>query len=210
MRRSTIFIALLTCIIGAGLFQLKYEVMRLESQYKNICHSIKNSEQSISILKAEWAHLTNPQRLQQLAQKHLGIHPLTQKQVVSFRRVGIGALPMEIRSTGSYAMGGGFQSTSHVTTTEIYGEPEPIIAVESHPSSLRSAAVIKESDANELDRLLDEVHERPLTGLSLKKPAVKAKKIVKVDNDTMDSLLSELAQEGEDGQKSSGRKRLKG
>lgn len=87
MRRSTVLMGLITCIIGAGLFQLKYEVMSLESQYRNICHSIRTSEESISILKAEWAHLTNLPRLERLAQKHLGIEQITQKQMVSFRRL---------------------------------------------------------------------------------------------------------------------------
>lgn len=87
MRRSTILMGLITCIIGGLLFQLKYEVMGLEAQYKNICYSIRSAEESISILKAEWAHLTSPDRLQKLAQKHLGIEQVTQKQLVSFQRL---------------------------------------------------------------------------------------------------------------------------
>lgn len=87
MRRSTILMGLLTCIIGAGLFQLKYEVMSLESQYRNICHSIRAGEESISVLKAEWTHLTNLPRLERLAQKHLSFEQLSQKQMVSFRRL---------------------------------------------------------------------------------------------------------------------------
>lgn len=87
MHRSTILMGMITCVVGAGLFQLKYEVMRLEAQYKNICFTIRATEESVSVLKAEWAHLTTPDRLQKLAQKHLGIEQVTRKQLVSFRRL---------------------------------------------------------------------------------------------------------------------------
>ena len=195
VRRSTIFVSLMTCIIGACLFQLKYEVMSLESQYKNICHSIKNSERSISILKAEWAHLTNPQRLQLLAHKHLGIHPLTQKQVISFRRGGTAQLSDEgsIVRTGVRSSQGkaeGVQSVAHITTSEIHTVPEVPIAIESRPSSAKM-----DSGENDLEKILDEVHDRPN-----KKIVAKAPKITRSEEDAMDSLLSELALEGRGGQ----------
>lgn len=87
MRRSTVFVVLMTSIVGFGLFQLKYEVMKLENQHKNIHRSIKNSEEAISILNAEWSHLTSPERLQKLAHKHLDVMPVSGKQLVSWRQV---------------------------------------------------------------------------------------------------------------------------
>lgn len=87
MRRSTIFVVLITSIVGFGLFQLKYEVMKLESKHRNIHRAIKNSEEAISILNAEWSHLTSPERLQKLAGKHLDITPVSGKQLVSWRQV---------------------------------------------------------------------------------------------------------------------------
>lgn len=192
MRRSTVFVGLITCVIGACLFQLKYEVMRLESQYKNICHTIQSSEQSISILKAEWAHLTNPQRLQQLAQKHLGIQALTQKQVVSFRRGGLAVLPPEgaaqtAASRITQEKTTGFQSATHVTASEGHSLPEVPIAVESRPLSAK-----KESGRDDLEKILDEVHERPSI-----KSVNKSAKPSKVDEDAMDSLISELSRESD-------------
>lgn len=89
MRRSTILVGFITCVIGAGLFQLKYEVMRLESEYKGVCHSIQASQEAISILKAEWAHLTSPERLQRLAAKHLGVKQVSHKQLISLRQTPV-------------------------------------------------------------------------------------------------------------------------
>jgi hypothetical protein len=90
MRRSTIVCGLVAAGIGTGLFQLKYEVMRLEQQYRQICQSIKATEESTHVLKAEWAHLNDPKRLQLLAQKHLDIIPVGAAQLTSLDRVAGG------------------------------------------------------------------------------------------------------------------------
>lgn len=87
MRRSTLVVVLMTSVVGFGLFQLKYEVMRLESQHKQIHRSIKNSTEAISVLNAEWSHLVSPERLQVLAEKHLTIEPVLGKQLISLRQI---------------------------------------------------------------------------------------------------------------------------
>lgn len=87
MRRSTLVIGVLTAVIGFGLFQLKYEVMTLEKEYRQLNREIRLSEESISVLKAEWAHLTNPATLQRMAKKHLDVNTVTPKQLVSFKQI---------------------------------------------------------------------------------------------------------------------------
>lgn len=87
MRRSTLVIGVLTAVIGFGLFQLKYEVMTLEKEYRQLNREIRLGEESISVLKAEWAHLTNPATLQRMAKKHLNVSIVTPKQLVSFKRI---------------------------------------------------------------------------------------------------------------------------
>lgn len=87
MRRSTILVVLMASVVGFGLFQLKYEVMKLESQHKKIQRAIKDSEEAISILNAEWSHLTSPERLQKLASKYLDVIPVSGRQLVSWRQV---------------------------------------------------------------------------------------------------------------------------
>lgn len=90
MRRSTIVCGLVAAGIGSGLFQLKYEVMRLEQQYRQICQTITATEESTHVLKAEWAHLNDPKRLQVLAERHLGILPVAGAQLTSLDRVAGG------------------------------------------------------------------------------------------------------------------------
>jgi hypothetical protein len=90
MRGSTIVCGIAAAGIGSGLFQLKYEVMRLEQQYRQICQTIRASEESTHILKAEWAHLNDPNRLQELAKKHLDIAPVAAAQLTSLDKVAGG------------------------------------------------------------------------------------------------------------------------
>lgn len=90
MRRSTVLCGLVAAGIGSGLFQLKYEVMRLEQQYRQICQTITSTEESTHVLKAEWAHLNDPKRLQLLAERHLEIIPVGGAQLTSLDRVAGG------------------------------------------------------------------------------------------------------------------------
>ena len=47
-----------------------------------IRHSIQREEDRIGMLRAEWAYLTRPERLQALADKHLDLKQLTVDQIV--------------------------------------------------------------------------------------------------------------------------------
>lgn len=87
MRRSTICVVLLTAGIGFGLFKLKYEVMTLKQSYRQINQQISQAQESISVLKAEWAHLTNPDRLARLSSRYLTVAPVSGAQFVSLDQV---------------------------------------------------------------------------------------------------------------------------
>lgn len=104
MRRSTLFVVCMASAVGFGLFQLKYEVMKLENQHKQIRRSIKNTHEAISILNAELSHLTSPDRLQQLVEKHLQIEPVSGSQMISLRNVPAHSYPDEAVTTQRFAL----------------------------------------------------------------------------------------------------------
>ena len=87
MRRLSIFIGLFIIIIGITLFHVKYKVVGLEQELAFTNRKIIESQQSIHILKAEWEHLNNPARLQQLAQKHLHLVPFNQTHYVVLSQI---------------------------------------------------------------------------------------------------------------------------
>lgn len=60
-------IALISIIMGINLFYLKYHVVNLEEDRKRINKVIAQEKDSINLLKAEWVHLSDPTRIQKLA-----------------------------------------------------------------------------------------------------------------------------------------------
>jgi cell division protein FtsL len=83
MRRSTFILTSLALVVGFVLFKVKYEVVEVEQQLVESCRQIKREKANIHILKAEWSHLNEPQRLQALAEKYLDIKPMKTEQVAA-------------------------------------------------------------------------------------------------------------------------------
>lgn len=87
MRRPTLLFVLITAGVGLGLFQLKYQVMNLEKDHNRIRRNIRETNEAIHVLKAEWAHLNDPKRLQTLCERYLTISPIKGSQLVSLQHV---------------------------------------------------------------------------------------------------------------------------
>ena len=85
MRRSTVLFFILSLIGGFFLFKVKYEVIEVENKLMQALQQIKREKENIHILKAEWSHLNEPQRLQKLAEKFLEIVPMKTEQIVAIR-----------------------------------------------------------------------------------------------------------------------------
>lgn len=83
MQRSTAFFFLLALFGGFLLFKVKYEVVDIEQQLAQAEQQIAREKETIHILKAEWSHLNEPQRLQKLAEKYLDIVPMKTEQIVA-------------------------------------------------------------------------------------------------------------------------------
>lgn len=62
-------------LIGIMLFHIKYQVLSLEQSLTQVHQEIFKAEESLHLLRAEWAYLNDPKRLQKLAMEHLGMKP---------------------------------------------------------------------------------------------------------------------------------------
>ena len=87
MTKFPSFIALaLSVVIAIVMFHIKYKVVDLENQLANVHNEIFLAEESIHLLRSEWAYLNSPDRLQELASNELQMiesHPV---QLVSMER----------------------------------------------------------------------------------------------------------------------------
>ena len=85
MRYTTLLFLLLAGAISVALFSVKYQVHDLEDDLSSLNRSIIMERQSIHVLKAEWSHLNNPERLGNLARWHLGMQPIDPAQMTNFK-----------------------------------------------------------------------------------------------------------------------------
>jgi len=84
MRRTlTVAAIILTGLMSYGLYNMKYEVRRLEAELADLRQQITVDKQGLQVLRAEWAYLNRPARLEKLATRHLDLAPIAAIQVGS-------------------------------------------------------------------------------------------------------------------------------
>ena len=82
IRRSTLFTSLLAVSTGLSLFVVKYQVQDFEDKLTQINRKISDHRQAVHVLKAEWSHLNEPNRLRYLTARHLDLGPLENAQFI--------------------------------------------------------------------------------------------------------------------------------
>jgi cell division protein FtsL len=65
------------------LYTLEHSTRATERRIVQIESDIKQEEEAIKLLKAEWSNLTRPARLQALAELRLGLKPIMPTQMVT-------------------------------------------------------------------------------------------------------------------------------
>ncbi len=77
-------------LVGSAIYaySIKYETIFHAEKIAELKHQIKAEQDSIGTLKAEWAHVTRPERVRLLSDKLLDLEPLALSQIV-----GAEALP---------------------------------------------------------------------------------------------------------------------
>jgi hypothetical protein len=82
MRSSlTIVVMLLVLAVSLGLYRLESEVKILERRLAKATTQLEENRRNNRILAAEWSFLSQPSRLQALAQRHLDLAGLAPAQI---------------------------------------------------------------------------------------------------------------------------------
>jgi hypothetical protein len=74
--------------IGVTLFYAKHRVQDLDEQLAQTNRAIVTDQESIHVLKAEWAYLNQPNRLERLSRRYLDLDVLTREQIGSLAELG--------------------------------------------------------------------------------------------------------------------------
>lgn len=82
IKPSYIITLLLFCACVFGLFQVKFKVQNLHREVAELQKQLEHEKNSIHVLKAEWAYLNQPERLQRLAEKFLNLAELKPEQIM--------------------------------------------------------------------------------------------------------------------------------
>ena len=75
-------LVLTVLVSGFFLYLLEHQTRGLEREIAALDRSVAEEHDSVKFLNAEWSSLTRPDRLQQLAQQHLGLETLQPRQIV--------------------------------------------------------------------------------------------------------------------------------
>ena len=83
MIRSNLIVIVLAAVTAFALFAVSYRVKDLEDELAAVERSRVLAERSIHVLRAEWSFLTRPDRLSELARRHLALAPVAVGQIVA-------------------------------------------------------------------------------------------------------------------------------
>ena len=82
IHRGLLFWSVAAVATAVGLFTVKYKVQDLEERIDRTNQKIVESQQATHILKIEWAHLNEAERIERLAKQHLKLEPSSIQQVI--------------------------------------------------------------------------------------------------------------------------------
>ena len=80
-RLSNMMWVLMIAAAAYGLYYTKFQVLELQRQIATVEQELQQENEHLHVVEAEWAYLTRPDRLQQLARKHTELKPVIGVQV---------------------------------------------------------------------------------------------------------------------------------
>lgn len=97
MIRILNFIAI-AALIGSAIYaySIKYKTIFHAETVASLRTEIKKEKDQIGLLRADWSHLTRPERVQALADKLLELRPLALNQIVKVDALADKAKPIDI------------------------------------------------------------------------------------------------------------------
>ncbi len=74
----------IAALLGSAVYaySIKYETMRYSAEIVKAKHDLQRERDQIGMLKAEWARLSRPERVQALADQHLDLQQVSVDQMV--------------------------------------------------------------------------------------------------------------------------------
>ena len=89
IRPTSAILLILAAVAGGALFHVSFEVSELDDRLATLNRDITSDREAIHVLRAEWSFLNQPERIEELARRHLDLSPVSGAQLT-----GAGTLPV--------------------------------------------------------------------------------------------------------------------
>lgn len=125
INRPALIWMVLAITAGTSLFLLKYEVRAMEEQLVQIEKRTLTNLETVHVLKAEWSHLNQPERLEDLGQRLLSLTPVVAQQSATITDIPF--RPEPVTHDGNYTG----QDEANPTSPEVSpaaGQGPPLLA----------------------------------------------------------------------------------
>lgn len=116
-RASDILLIAIMVSAAAFTYKTKHDAERQYAELRRIQSQIQHELDTIQLLKADWSLLTQPSRLQRLAEIYegeLALQPVDSNQIVEYR--DLPTVPVDLDGAGSRVLGGMAGATDPLTT----------------------------------------------------------------------------------------------
>lgn len=87
MNRTTLTWVMFILPVALGLFYVKHIVENLEEDLSALEKSIATDADEVHVLRAEWAYLSRPERVQKLAGTYLDLEPASGAQIADVKAI---------------------------------------------------------------------------------------------------------------------------
>jgi hypothetical protein len=116
INRGILFWVVAAICTGIGLFMVKYQVQALEEKIEGLNRQIVENQRATHVLKVEYAHLGELQRIERLNDKFIHLQPITIRQIGRIDQVPMrrddGALVTDNKTTPARGPGTGAPSST--------------------------------------------------------------------------------------------------
>ena len=82
IRPFTLVTMTAAAVAGLYLYQVKHTVSQFDRELRDVNRRIEEVRERTQVLRAEWALLNEPDRLRQVAQRHLALEPMAPAQFI--------------------------------------------------------------------------------------------------------------------------------
>lgn len=100
VRLLNICVIVALVIAAAYVYDIKYQSTLRAERVAKLRHDLRRERDAIASLRAEWARLGNPRRIQTLAQRHLQLKPFQTNQIDSLENLPMRPPQIVLPGTG--------------------------------------------------------------------------------------------------------------